>query len=1014
MAEAIDTAFVDIVPDFRNFNPAVQAGIRRSLAGEEFAIRPTVDQRSLKGATTQTNALTRSLAVMGGQAGRSAQVAALGVGAVGLAGALAVGKITRAGIQFESAFAGVRKTVNASSATLNAIRQDFIDLSTEIPVTTTELSAIGEAAGQLGIQTAGITEFTKTVAELGVTTNLTSDQAADALARLANITQLPQDQFDNLGATIVALGNRTAATESEIVDFGLRIAGSGKQIGLTQAEILSFGAALASVGLNAEAGGTAISTTFIKIASAVDKGGKQLDAFASVAGESAAAFASEFQTRPAEAITRFIAGLGRVKAEGGSVFQTLDQLGLGGIRVRDALLRAAGSGDLLRSSIQVGNTSWQKNNALQREAAQRFGTTASQIQLAKNQVTALAIELSGPFVRSTGAAAGAFASFIGGIRGGIKAIQGLGDGPDFDAANADLGELITGFDKLQGQIDDMRSSGGFVAPSLTANLTDTRNRIDEIGKALTDSPGGLAKWVRVFSASSDTIRQAISDGVITPLEQGEIQATASGRAFLRALPPDMFQSVAGSAKSAIEDTVAGISRGATPVGAALRSMIEDASAQAKAEASTQGKAIGESLASGIAQAATQAVKRAGVVTAVQDEAVDAAIASGSRGDQLAALKKKRDALANAISKIEAIKNPSAARVKQRRELRAQLASAQQQIDGIESGIVADQQAAEAAAKQKADDARTAAIGRDRAFVEGLTNKRGDLERAISSAGQSGNLKLELRLGIRLRDTIRDQIEQVKQRVKDVDTKNQALRVLRDALAGVIGENKSIRKDIADTTAQAIADRQDERGQALSDITEIATLRGDKAGQEKGLRTEIAFWRKVALSAKAGSKAQRDAILEVERKRQTLRELLRGAAKDSTDTGGGTSLADLFTQTNAIARQGGLVARTPGIGVQPIEDEVQRRLQIQGQLPKGKLSVDAAVRPPEQRPDPQIDRLIAALVANTEAVRGNSGTGSVTTVPGADVTGKRWTAVGQYYQAQARRKARLDRETRSGV
>src|SRR5690606_25734010 len=156
-------------------------------------------------------------------------------------------------------FAGVRKTVDATEAEFAELEKGIRDMAKEIPAAATEIAAVAEAAGQLGIQKNAILGFTRTMVDLGVATNMTSDQAATALARLANITQMSQQEFDRLGSAIVALGNNLATTESEIVEMGLRIAGAGAQIGLTEAQILGFAAALSSVGIEAEAGGTAIS-----------------------------------------------------------------------------------------------------------------------------------------------------------------------------------------------------------------------------------------------------------------------------------------------------------------------------------------------------------------------------------------------------------------------------------------------------------------------------------------------------------------------------------------------------------------------------------------------------------------------------------------------------------------------------------------------------------------------------------------------------------------------------------
>lgn len=296
-----------------------------------------------------------------------------------------------ASVDFESAFAGVRKTVDATEAEFGNLRQGIRDMATDIPQSATDIAGIAEAAGQLGIQTENILSFTRVMADLGVATDLTGQEAATSLARLANITQMPQTEFDKLGSTIVALGNNLATTEAEIVEMGLRIAGAGSQIGLTESQILGFAGALSSVGINAEAGGSAISRVMIGIANQVASGGEKLGLFAQVAGMSASEFQTAFKEDAAGALITFIEGLGNMSAAGENVFGVLDELGLSEIRVRDALLRASGAGDLFRNSIQLGSQAWQENTALTKEAEQRYGTTESQLTMLWNRLKDVAI-----------------------------------------------------------------------------------------------------------------------------------------------------------------------------------------------------------------------------------------------------------------------------------------------------------------------------------------------------------------------------------------------------------------------------------------------------------------------------------------------------------------------------------------------------------------------------------------------------------------------------------------------
>ena len=299
----------------------------------------------------------------------------------------------KAAMDYESAFAGVRKTVDATEEQFDQLSRGIREMATEIPAAATEIAGVAESAGQLGIQTENILEFTRTMVDLGVATNMSSDQAATSLARLANITQMPQSEFDRLGSTIVELGNNLATTESEITEMALRLAGAGNQVGLTEAQILSFAGALSSVGIQAEAGGSAFSRVMLNIQKAVQTGSKDLNGFAKVAGMSTQEFVDAFEKDAASAIVAFIEGLGELQESGGGATRVLDELGLSEIRVRDSLLRASGAGDLFRRSLEMGSRAWQENNALANEAAQRYETTESQLKILWNRIKDVGIEL---------------------------------------------------------------------------------------------------------------------------------------------------------------------------------------------------------------------------------------------------------------------------------------------------------------------------------------------------------------------------------------------------------------------------------------------------------------------------------------------------------------------------------------------------------------------------------------------------------------------------------------------
>jgi TP901 family phage tail tape measure protein len=314
----------------------------------------------------------------------------LGFGAAAGAGLALAAK---AAIDWESAWAGVTKVVDGSPEQLAALEDELRGLATTLPQTHAEIAGVAEAAGQLGIAREDIADFTRTMVAMGVSTDMSSQDAATSMARLMNIMQTAPDDVNRLGSAIVGLGNAGASTESEIVEMALRLAGAGHTVGMTEADVLGLSSALASVGIEAEAGGSAFSTAMIKVQEAVNEGGESLDTFASVAGMSAKEFATKWGQDPAGAIDAFVQGLGRMQASGQDVFGVLETLGLSEIRLRDALLRLAGAGDLLTESLQGGNEAWDENSALMAEAARRYGTTEAQLGIARNQLADIGIQL---------------------------------------------------------------------------------------------------------------------------------------------------------------------------------------------------------------------------------------------------------------------------------------------------------------------------------------------------------------------------------------------------------------------------------------------------------------------------------------------------------------------------------------------------------------------------------------------------------------------------------------------
>ncbi|WP_204032808.1 phage tail tape measure protein [Micromonospora qiuiae] len=389
---------------------------------------PRKFETGLKSAERSARAFERELARLDAEQAR-VDAAMDQVGATFLAAGAAIGAglvmATRAAISWESAWTGVAKVIDGSPEQLAELEGELRQLARTLPQTHEEIAGVAAAAGQLGVARENIVQFTRVMVDLGVATNLSSEEAAFALSRMMNIMQTAPGDVGRLGASIVELGNNSATTEAEIVEMSLRIAGAGKTVRMSEADVIGFAGALSSVGVQAEAGGSAISRAFINIEQAVRSGGTRLELFAKVAGMSADQYAQAFQTDAAGATAAFIQGLGRMQQSGGDVFKTLSDLGMSEILLRDALLRLAGAGDLVTRSLDTANRGWEDNTALVEEAARRYETTEARMQIARNQLNDFAIDIGNTFLPAVGAAAdlvGDLAGVLGDLPGPVKTI----------------------------------------------------------------------------------------------------------------------------------------------------------------------------------------------------------------------------------------------------------------------------------------------------------------------------------------------------------------------------------------------------------------------------------------------------------------------------------------------------------------------------------------------------------------------------------------------------------------
>lgn len=446
------------------------------------------------------------------EAWTTAGVAVTGFGALATA---AFAGSSKAAIDWESAFAGVKKTVDGTPEELGLVNGQLRELAKSLPASHAEIAGVAEAAGQLGIKREDIASFTKVMIDMGESTNLSADEAASALAKFSNISGTSSSEVGKLGSAIVALGNNFATTERDILEMAMRLVSAGTQAGFTEGEVLGLATAMSSVGINAEAGGSAMSRVLVDMGRAVDQGGAKLEILAQTAGMTTEQFQKAFKQNAGEALAAFISGLGDMQSKGQSITPILDGLKWKSVQIGNALRASASNSELFTDAMNKGNEAFAEGTALQNEANQRYETTAAKLDILKNNFVDIGISIGSAFLPVLNAILTPIADFLGFISNLPGPIQGLLGG--IMGLSGAVGLLAGGFLLLAPRILDsykafqelkaLNLAGSLHGVATAATVAGTAMKLAFISSGIGIAIAALSTAIAYFTGGSEEARQ---------------------------------------------------------------------------------------------------------------------------------------------------------------------------------------------------------------------------------------------------------------------------------------------------------------------------------------------------------------------------------------------------------------------------------------------------------------------------------------------------------------------------
>lgn len=342
---------------------------------------------------------------------------------VGLTASMAL--FAREAIRFEHSFANVKKVMEGTDEEVQKLSEDLRKLALVVPVNVNELNSLAETGARMGIEGKNLLTFTKSVAALASTTELTAEAGGTLMAKFANQMGMAHDQYDRLASTLAALDVASVAKAGEIMELAERMASAGQVMRMTAPEIMGMASALASLGVRAEMGGTAVSQLMRRVHQAAKTGGEELKFFAATAGMSIEEFARLVEDKAAVAMTRFFVGVGQLVNRGADVFTIFDQMGIDARRMTDVLLRLGLAQGLFIKQVTIGISAYEKNNEHLRIAEEIWGTTLSQLKLTGAEFRDMAIEIGSQMIPSIREMNELFRDFAGWLKESDSASTGF-------------------------------------------------------------------------------------------------------------------------------------------------------------------------------------------------------------------------------------------------------------------------------------------------------------------------------------------------------------------------------------------------------------------------------------------------------------------------------------------------------------------------------------------------------------------------------------------------------------
>ena len=429
--------------------------------------------------------------------------------------------VVKAAADQDRAFADIARTtqLDQTSGALQALRDQYRQMSTDISKSFSELSQIGTLGAQMNIPAEKLGDFTRAVAEFSMVTGTTTEKASEDFGRLINTFSQAgmalnggDKAYEQMASQVAELGAKAVATEDEILTMANSISTTTVSAGIGQNATLAYATALTSVGVKAEWARGSLQRIFGNFNKAAAQGAEGMADFAQQMHISNEEALELWKNDPSKFFNQLIESISKA-GNGVEMTQMLSDIGLKSTRDIELVKRLAVNFDLLKETMDNSAEAGSNTGFLEQSMEKLNATMTETIAQTKNALENMMASFGEPFLAP-------LKLILDGVQALASALSSLGETPVGRVIAAFAGgvtifiALQTGAKLLQAGVLSVASSmmqvrKNMVEAGLSGQLSwsNIAKAIQQANAALSEQP---ALYARVKAAQAEVAQQRLT------------------------------------------------------------------------------------------------------------------------------------------------------------------------------------------------------------------------------------------------------------------------------------------------------------------------------------------------------------------------------------------------------------------------------------------------------------------------------------------------------------------------